>query len=49
MICVVYALCLYNVVVRGVWIDACCLCGDWLGVVFDDYVCVLVLCCLCGG
>ena len=33
----VYALCLDDGVVCGVWLGDCCLCGDWVG----DCVCVV--------
>ena len=40
------ALCLGNGVVCNVWLDACCLCGDLVGIQFGDCVCVCVpLCC----
>ena len=40
---VVYALCVDDGFVCDVWMAACCRCGDWVGIVFGDCVCVGVV------
>ena len=51
--CVCCAFCLDDGVLCGVWMGACCLCNDWVGIVFggcvgvdaDVVLCVCNVCC----